>query len=93
MDLITLYGKMGLSYIEMSESEIEEELLYNMVLVPQSVYRELIENPVYADEAEIIRNTDFLLAVEVENIKSVNVLRAVTGLDEGESAALIMYDE
>ena len=93
MDLITLYGKMGLSYIEMSESEIEEELLYNMVLVPQSVYRELIENPVYADEAEIIRNTDFLLAVEVENIKSVSVLRAVTGLDEGESAALIMYDE
>ncbi len=26
MDLITLYGKMGLSYIEMSEDEIEEEL-------------------------------------------------------------------
>ncbi|MCM1125951.1 MAG: UPF0175 family protein [Lachnospiraceae bacterium] len=26
MDLITLYGKMGLSYIEMSEEELEEEL-------------------------------------------------------------------
>lgn len=26
MDLITLYGKMGLSYIEMSDEEIEEEL-------------------------------------------------------------------
>ena len=26
MDLITLYGKMGLSYIEMSEDEIKEEL-------------------------------------------------------------------
>ena len=26
MDLITLYGKMGLSYIEMSEEEIKEEL-------------------------------------------------------------------
>lgn len=26
MDLITLYGKMRLSYIEMSEDEIEEEL-------------------------------------------------------------------
>ena len=25
-DLITLYGKMGLSYIDMSEDEIEEEL-------------------------------------------------------------------
>ncbi len=26
IDLITLYGKMGLSYIDMSEDEIEEEL-------------------------------------------------------------------
>ena len=26
LDLITLYGKMGLSYIDMSEDEIEEEL-------------------------------------------------------------------
>lgn len=67
--------------------------LYNKVLMPQAVYRELIENPVYINEAEIIKSTDFLLAAEVENIKSVSVLRAVTGLDEEESAALIMYDE
>ena len=26
IDLVTLYGKMGLSYIDMSEDEIEEEL-------------------------------------------------------------------
>ena len=26
MDLITLYGEMGLSYIDMSEEELEEEL-------------------------------------------------------------------
>lgn len=26
MDLITLYGKMGMSYIEMSDEEIDEEL-------------------------------------------------------------------
>lgn len=26
MDLITLYGKMGLSYIEMTDEELEEEL-------------------------------------------------------------------
>ncbi len=26
IDLITIYGKMGLSYIDMSEDEIEEEL-------------------------------------------------------------------
>ena len=31
--------------------------------------------------------------IPVENIKSVSVLRCVTGLDLGESEALIMYDE
>lgn len=31
--------------------------------------------------------------MEVENVKSVCVLRAVTGLDAGESEALIIYDE
>lgn len=36
---------------------------------------------------------DFLSVATIENIKSVNVLRSVTGLDEGESEALIMYDE
>ena len=67
--------------------------LYKTVLVPQAVYRELTENPAYINEADIIKNADYLLAVTVENVKSVNVLRAVTGLDEGESEALIMYDE
>lgn len=36
---------------------------------------------------------DFLSVVAIENMKSVEVLRSVTGLDEGESEALIMYDE
>lgn len=36
---------------------------------------------------------DFLSVVTIENMKSVEVLRSVTGLDEGESEALIMYDE
>ncbi len=67
--------------------------LYKTVLVPQAVYRELTENPAYINDADIIKNADYLLAVTVENVKSVNVLRAVTGLDEGESEALIMYDE
>ena len=31
--------------------------------------------------------------VPVENEESANVLRSVTGLDAGESEALIMYDE
>lgn len=81
-----------ISLLKAGQLELLQKL-YNRVLMPQAVYRELTENPVYVNEAEIIKSTNFLLAAEVENIKSVSVLRAVTGLDEGESAALIMYDE
>lgn len=67
--------------------------LYGTVLVPEAVYRELTENPAYKREAEIIQSQDFLSVVPIENVKSVNILRAVTGLDAGESEAIIMYDE
>lgn len=67
--------------------------LYKIVLIPKAVYRELTENPLYMKEASIVKTTDFLYVAEVENIRSVDILRAVTGLDEGESEALIMYDE
>lgn len=67
--------------------------LYKIVLIPQAVYRELTENSTYAKEAEFIKSVDFLSVVPVINVKSVNVLRAITGLDAGESEALIMYDE
>ena len=69
------------------------EKLYGNVLIPKAVYRELTENPTYAKEAEIIKASNFFSVTAVENIKSVHVLRMVTGLDEGESEALIMYDE
>lgn len=67
--------------------------LYGNVLIPKAVYRELTENPIYSEEAKTIKVLDFLKMVPVENVKSVNVLRSVTGLDAGESEALIMYDE
>lgn len=67
--------------------------LYKTVLIPQAVYRELTENPFYAKEADIIKQTDYLVSGKVENEKSVKILRSITGLDAGESEALIMYDE
>lgn len=67
--------------------------LYGNVLIPKAVYRELTDNPAYSKEANTVKMLDFLKVVPVENVKSVNVLRSVTGLDAGESEALIMYDE
>lgn len=69
------------------------EQLYGNVLIPGAVYCELTGNPLYQEEAETIRATQFFSVTAVENIKAVNVLRCVTGLDAGESEALIMYDE
>lgn len=67
--------------------------LYGKVLIPKAVYGELTENPVYTREADVIKRAGYLAVVETENEKAVNILRAVTGLDAGESEALILYDE
>ena len=67
--------------------------LYGKVLIPNAVYKELTENATFAKEAKIIKDIDYLTVVAVENEKSVSILRNVTGLDAGESEALIMYDE
>ena len=81
-----------ISLLKANQLELLQKL-YKTVLVPRAVYRELTENPAYIKEAEVIKNVDFLSVVAIENMKSVEVLRSVTGLDEGESEALIMYDE
>ena len=81
-----------ISLLKAGRLEILEKL-YGKVLIPEAVYQELTENPSYESETQIIRNAEFLWAVPVENMKSVSVLRRVTGLDLGESEALIMYDE
>ncbi len=69
------------------------EKLYGNVLIPEAVYQELISNPAYEKEAEIVKMAKFLSSVTVENKKTVRALRNVTGLDIGESEALILYDE
>lgn len=81
-----------ISLLKADRLELLREL-YGTVLMPEAVYKELTENPVYIKEAEIIKKTHFLSVARVENTTSVNILRAITGLDAGESEALILYGE
>ncbi len=81
-----------ISLLKAGQLELLQKL-YRIVLIPTAVYRELTENTKYIKEAEKIKEADFLRTIAVKNIKSVNVLRSVTGLDAGESEALIVYDE
>ena len=69
------------------------EGLYREILVPDAVFRELTSNPKYAEEADLIRTSAFIKTVEVREEKAVDVLQRVTGLDRGESEAIIFADE
>lgn len=67
--------------------------LFDVVYIPMAVYRELTENDAYPGEAKRVQECDFLLAEKVENEKAVAILRNLTGLDAGESEAIILADE
>ena len=67
--------------------------LYENVIIPEAVYNELTINPLFKDERDKIAGCPFLKVEKAENLKSVRILRDVTGLDAGESEALIIYDE
>lgn len=69
------------------------ELLYQTVVVPEAVFEELTCNADYRDEGKEIRNCPFLAVEKVSDRDSVDVLRNVTGLDAGESEALVLYRE
>ncbi|MDE5598043.1 MAG: DUF3368 domain-containing protein [Lachnospiraceae bacterium] len=67
--------------------------MFSIVHIPNAVYRELVENEVYSEEIRMIQKCEFILVEEVENAKSVTILQNLTGLDAGESEAIILADE
>ena len=66
--------------------------LYGEVLIPEAVFSEVTTNPRYEDEAETIRSCDFIKVVAVEDRKAVSLLQRATGLDLGESEAIVFAD-
>ena len=69
------------------------EKLFGQVLIPQAVYQELSIDKRFEKEAELIANSPFILVKSVRNPESVSVLKRATGLDQGESEAIILTDE
>ncbi len=68
------------------------EKLFGSVLIPEGVFHELTENPAYSDEAEQIRSCAFIEIKSVDR-NSVSLFQKRTGLDLGESEAIILTDE
>lgn len=66
--------------------------LFESIAVPSAVYNELTSNRQFLEEGKIIKNTEYIKVVDVVDIKAVELLRRATGLDLGESEAIIFSD-
>lgn len=69
------------------------EPLFGEVLIPEAVYSELTTNPEFQDEADHIKGCAFINKVSVKEQKAVDVLQRASGLDLGESEAIIYADD
>ena len=67
--------------------------LYNFVHIPFAVFEELTRNTEYPEEAEYFRNCPFLKVHSELSAERVSLLQRATGLDLGESEAIILADE
>ena len=66
---------------------------FGEVQIPKAVFDELTCDERFIAEAEQIRNSSFIHVKELADDKSVNLLCRATGLDLGESEAIVLTDE
>lgn len=69
------------------------EKLFGNVLIPQAVYEELTVDERFKLEAEQLKQKEFIAVRSVKNPDSVSILKRATGLDQGESEAIVLTDE
>ena len=67
--------------------------LFGEVFLPEAVFYEVTSNDSFHDEADLIRNSSYIKIVKVTNPDRVVFLQRATGLDRGESEAIIYADE
>ena len=63
--------------------------LFGEIIVPEAVYDELTVNEKYFEETKLIKISEFIRVISVEDRKSVSLLQRAAGLDLGESEAII----
>lgn len=81
-----------ISFLKVGHIDLLEKL-FGKVFVPQAVYNELTADIRFKHEAQQIEQSTFIEVRAVENIGSVSVLKRATGLDQGESEAIVLTDE
>ena len=79
-----------ISLLKIKRVDLLKEL-FGEVLIPQAVFDELTSDKRFQVEADQICQNEFLFPVNVP--ESVNILKRATGLDQGESEAIVLTDE
>ena len=69
------------------------ERLFGEVLIPDAVYAELTADKRFAEEAREVSDAPYIRTVPVSNPGAVRILKMATGLDQGESEAIVLTDE
>lgn len=81
-----------ISLMKDNRLEILKEL-FKEIVIPEAVYNELTSNQSFPEETAIISACDFIKTVTIEDKKLIDVFQRITGLDPGESEAIIYSDE
>lgn len=66
---------------------------FGEVLIPKAVYEELTQDDQFENEAKLIIRCPYVKIAQITNYDSVKSLQSRTGLDLGESEAIILADE
>lgn len=81
-----------ISLLKIGRLELLENL-FGYVLIPQAVYRELTVDERFKLEAEQIKDKKYIEVCTASDENSVSILKRATGLDQGESEAIVLTDE
>ena len=81
-----------ISLMKVSQLRVLKEL-FGEVLIPDAVFKELTDNPRFQEEADLIRHCDYIRIVSVIRQDSVTELLGRSGLDLGETEAIICAKE
>lgn len=81
-----------ISLLKINRLELLERL-FGEVMIPKAVFDELTVDQRFRTEADQIRQESFIVVKPVNNQESASVLKRATGLDQGESEAIVLTDE
>ena len=81
-----------ISLLKINRLELLERL-FGDVMIPTAVFDELTVDKRFRTEADQIRQKSFIVVKPVNNQESASVLKRATGLDQGESEAIVLTDE